>query len=337
MACHHPLPAWSLPPGSAASGKRVVKIGRNPPDLFRNKNWEYMEVPCGKCMECRLEKSRQWAMRMVHEASLHEDNCYITLTYADKHLPLDNSINRRPFQLFMKRLRKLEEKEAAEENREPRKIKYYMCGEYGEQFNRPHYHACLFNYDFPDKVPFKEKNGHMYYVSAKLHKLWTTKIDDPYDPDYGKWDSIGNHFIGNLTFESAAYVARYVTKKINGEKATEHYLAMQEDTGEIHELTPEFSMMSRRPGIGKEWYDKWKKDAYPSDFLVLNGRKMKPPKYYDQLLDRENPELLEEIKERRRKVAEENAEEHTPERLAVKEKVLHSRIKRLKRGYENET
>ena len=237
-----------------ANGKR--KIVFNPRDGFSDLP---ILLPCGQCIGCRLERSRQWAIRCMHEAQLHDENSYITLTYNDKNLPKDGSLNLRHFQLFMKRLRK----------KTGKKIRFYHCGEYGEKFKRPHYHACLFGYQFPDLRYFKTINGNKLYTSKYLDSVWTNK----------NGETMGFSTIGNVTFESAAYVARYIMKKINGEKAEAHYV--NKETGEI--LKPEYTTMSRRPGgLGAEWLKKYKTDVYPGDFVVVRGKKMKPPKYYDR-------------------------------------------------------
>ena len=159
-------------------------------------------------------------MRCHHEASLYQDNCFITLTYSDEHLPSDKSLHVDHFQKFMKRLRK----------RFGEGVRYYHCGEYGEKYMRPHYHACLFNFDFPDKKIWKENNGNRLYISESLSELWP----------------FGFVTIGDVTFESAAYVARYIMKKVNGDLAESHYERVDWDTGEVYHLKPEYTTMSRR-------------------------------------------------------------------------------------------
>ena len=144
-------------------------------------------------------------------------NCFVTLTYNDEHLPANGSLNKRDITLFLKRLRK----------RYGKGIRYYQCGEYGELLSRPHHHAILFNHDFEDKQLWSVRGGVRLYRSASLEQLW------PY----------GYSTIGDVTFESAAYVARYVVKKITGEREGEHYRGKM----------PEFATMSRRPGIGRGW------------------------------------------------------------------------------------
>lgn len=263
---------------------------------------KYHRLPCGKCIGCRLERSRQWAMRCVHEASLYEDNCFITLTFNDEFLDPSGSLVKRDFQLFMKRLRK---------RFSPRIIRFFHCGEYGEQLSRPHHHALLFNFDFPDKK-FWTARGHVrLYTSEILSELW------PY----------GFSTIGDANFESAAYVARYVTKKVNGEMAKNHYGSR----------IPEYLTMSRRPGIGHGWFEKFKDDIYPSDFFVLrNNVKCKPPKYYDNLYDLTNPDEMAMIKDERGKRTSLTLDDNLPRRLKDRMAVQTVRYRKLLRGYEND-
>lgn len=265
-----------------------------------------VSLPCGRCQDCRLERSRQWAMRCMHEAEMHQSNCFITLTYDEDHLPVDHSLDVSHFQLFMKRFRK----------KCGSGIRFYHCGEYGDLLGRPHYHACIFNYDFSDKVFLRMSNGKPLYFSQTLFDLW------------GK----GFTTVGDLTFESAAYVARYVMKKVTGDNATEHYLYVHPETGVITKRCPEYATMSRRPGIGSSWYDKFKSDAYPSDFLVVNGKKCRPPRYYDTRFSLESPEVFDDIKFDRELRASKKSHDNTFARLKVKETVLKSRLSRLPRA-----
>lgn len=268
-----------------------------------------LTLPCGQCVGCRLERSRQWAIRCVHEASLHKDNCFITLTYAPEHLPADNSLNYRDFQLFMKRLRK----------RFPdSKIRFYMCGEYGENFGRPHFHACLFNWNFPDrKLFFTSKHGDKVYRSDTLEELWP----------------FGLCSIGEVTFKSAAYVARYIMKKVTGKAAFHHYHEVDEDGVSRETMrTPEFTKMSLKPGIGSDWFDKYKSDVYPHDYVIVNGKKVKPPRYYDKKYAVSDPYDFDELEFHRFSRAREKLHDNTPERLAVREEVLQAKLSKLKRN-----
>lgn len=247
----------------------------------------------------------------MHEASLHDDNSYITLTYNDDHLPLDGSLDKKHFQDFMKRLRK---------EVSPIKIRFFHCGEYGEKFARPHYHALVFGYDFPDKKYFNTLRGHKRYVSELLEKIW------------GK----GFCLIGSVTFESAAYVARYIMKKITGDDAEHHYKILDETTGELTDVQPEYVTMSTRPGIGHDWYQLYKGEIFPDDFIVIDGRKFPVPRYYTKLLERDDDALHADIKAQRVKAAYRQKDDATSERLVVREKVKTAQTCILNRHYEEE-
>lgn len=239
---------------------------------------------------------------------MHENNIFITLTYDNEHLPESRSLYYRHFVLFMKRLRK----KFGED------IRFYMAGEYGEQFGRPHYHACLFNFDLPDKVLWKMERENPLYTSEILTNLW----------------GLGFTSVGGVTFQSAAYVARYIMKKVTGDLASDHYEWMDPETGEFHQRKPEFTQMSRRPGIGSTWFEKFKTDVFPSDFVVVNGKKVTPPRYYTNQYELLYPDEVRQLKVRRKKRAKKRAADNTPARLRVREKVLESRLKQLKRTLE---
>lgn len=299
MPCFHPIRAFLPEPGSP--DRRLIFSKLELSQL------EPIQVPCGRCIGCRLERSRQWAVRCVHEASLYERNCFITLTYSPEFVP--TTLVKKDFQDFMKRLRK----------KFGSGVRYFHCGEYGSKLGRPHYHACLFNFDFPDRELWSVRDGTKLYVSAELSKLW----------------KFGFSTVGDVTFESAAYVARYITKKVNGEKAAEHYQRVDQ-YGEIHEQVPEYITMSRRPGIGKPWLVKFASDVYPHDRVVLRGRTFRPPKYYDSIFDVDSPEIMEEVKFQRQQRAKMDLSNCTFERLVVREKHQLLAFKQLKRGYEDD-
>ena len=212
---------------------------------------KFIVLPCGQCYACRIQRSRDWATRCVLEAKMHEENCFITLTYADEHLPAGLSLCKKDFQDFIKRLRK----------NTGAKIRYYMCGEYGEQYQRPHFHACLFGWKPDDLVLFSQRSGVSLYRSATLEKAWQYK---------------GFVTVGDVTYDSAAYVARYVLKKITGANAEEHY------AGRL----PEYTNMSLKPGIGQSFFEKYSTDIYSKDFIVIRDNiKCKPPRYFDRIYD----------------------------------------------------
>lgn len=297
MACFHPLTAFRGPTGIVFN---VMKSYRDVPSF---------KVPCGQCVGCRLERSRQWAIRCMHEAATHENNCFITLTYAPEHLPPNGSLHLPDFQRFMKRLRK----------KYGNGIRFYHCGEYGEKLNRPHYHALLFGHDFPDKKYFTQRNNLPVFTSDSLLKLW------PY----------GIHEIGSVTFESAAYCARYIMKKITGAMASDHYSRIDPETGEVFYLSPEYTTMSRRDGIGKAWFNAYHDEVYPSDEVIVNGSPVRPPKYYDSQYELLYPDEFVKLKSKRVKTSRLFSDNNTKDRLSVREKVQLSKLKSLVRKLEN--
>lgn len=307
MPCYHPMRGYRSKTVNA-SGKRSITFDRNQGFVDMPQ-----EIPCGQCIGCRLERSRQWAVRCMHEAKMHEKNCFITLTYNDQNLPPDKSIHVEHFQNFMKRLRK---------KYAHKKIRFFHCGEYGEKFARPHYHACIFGLDFSDKKHWRTINENKLYTSQTLEELWP----------------FGFSTIGEVTFESAAYVARYVTKKITGKNAIHHYNTINYETGEIlSERRPEYVTMSRRPGIGKPWLEKYLSDVFPDDFVLMRGKKLKPPKFYNAQYERAYPSDYEKLKIARKRAAEKHAANNTRDRLDAREYIHHQKISKLKRTYENET
>ncbi len=246
----------------------------------------------------------------MHEAQMHDDNCVITLTYDDPNLPAGGTLIKKDFQLFMKKLR---------DKIKPNKIRFYHCGEYGEldedigkpqlesRLGRPHYHAVIFGYQFNDLEIFEKKTTGDIYTSPELEKIW------------GK----GFVTVMDLTLKSAGYVARYITKKINGDKKDEHYKKVCEITGEIYPVQQEYSTMSNKPGIAKGWWDKYKGDVFPSDdVIVLSSNSyhhVPTPKYYDNQLEKEQPKLYEIIKQERQDFAMAHIKDNTLKRLEVRE------------------
>lgn len=216
----------------------------------------------------------------------------MTLTYADAPVGLD----KRDFQLFMKRLRRFFGGE---------RISYFMCGEYGEQLGRPHYHALLFGVDFPDKRP--RYQGSDLFTSKTLDRLW----------------GLGQAMIGAVTFESAAYVARYCVKKITGEGAAEHY----------GERIPEYVAMSTRPAIGASWYAKFGAEVRRHDSVVARGVECRPPRFYDKLQERLDARAARKVKHARMAAAADPRvrANNTPERLAVREKVAQAKLGQKRR------
>lgn len=271
-----------------------------------------LELKCGSCIGCRAETAKNWGMRCMHEKQMHTASCFITLTYNDEHLPENSQLVYRDWQLFAYKLR----------NYHP--FRFYMGGEYGSANNteRPHFHAALFGIDFPDREYLKTSpSGAPIYTSETLAKIW------------GK----GFASVGELTYESANYIARYIMKKRTGKHAKEHYKRVNLTTGEIYYLTPEFNKMSLKPGIGANWFKKYREDVYKGRFhfkVNLNGRDHTPPRYYAKLLEKESPIAWDAIKnELTIKAANYAATgETTTKRLRDKETVQTAKMAFLKRN-----
>ncbi|QCQ84985.1 replication initiator protein [Blackfly microvirus SF02] len=351
MACFYPLAATQLLGGKILIHKRTpgVHQHKTPAHLGRD-----MKLPCGRCTGCKLDRSKEWSIRLMHEAQLHEKTSFLTLTYNTKSLysgsarsatsppavpdqetPLltqhelerrrtqdqellvassssPNGLTKRHLQLFMKRLREDVGRRGSGEQR----IKFYACGEYGEKLGRPHYHIALFGEDFSDdRYKWRTSGTNTIWRSSRLEKLWP----------------MGHSEIGELTIESAAYVAAYVTKKINGPMADEHYKRVNPMTGETYWLTPEFSLMSRGgrtgKGIAHAWFEEFQTDVYPHDHVIHKNKKKRPPRYYDKLLNDKDPAQMAVVKLQREIRAMEGNEDNTPARLADKEAVLAAKQK----------
>lgn len=240
---------------------------------------------------------------------MHQHNCFITLTYNDDHLPADYSIDVRVLQLFMKRLR--------EHAKVP--IRFFAAGEYGDKEQRPHYHALIFNYDFNDKKLYSKKNNIPLYTSNQLSQLW------PY----------GFSTIGSVTYQTAAYCARYTLKKIGGDIAAEHYTRVHPVTGMLTTVQPEFSTQSRRPGLGATWFYKYKSDVFPSDFLIVDGKKHPVPKFYLKLLAEEERKRVKRKRLQPTKgdkpATVDRRWNSSRARLSVREEVFTAKINQLKR------
>lgn len=197
-----------------------------------------------------------------------------------------------------------------------------MCGEYGSETFRPHFHACLFGMDFADKKLYASREGINLYGSESLDALWQK----------------GFCTVGEVSFESAAYISRYITKKITGDLADEldkdglkHYEWLCPYTGEITEVEPEYTRMSLKPGIGAKWYERYSSDVHTHDHIVINGHKCRPPRYYDKLLEADDPEKLTDLKIVRQIRAIEREADNTRKRLSDKKVCMEAKLNQLKR------
>lgn len=317
MSCFHPLSAI-ITDLVSESGKRTVRVigayNGTVPCLLDNQT--HVLLPCGQCIFCRLRRSLEWTIRCYHEQSRLGPGSFLTLTFDDDNVPRlpdgQLTLQYRPFQLFMKRLRKAFSNVS---------FRFVVCGEYGSSTQRPHFHCMLFGFRFPDLVPFGR-----YYRSATLERLW------PH----------GYSLIGELVPGSINYVCRYNLKKITGVKADEWY------KGRV----PEFIRCSNRPGIGADWLDSFYGDVYKVDLFterVLRdgarflGRECRPPKYYDKLIKLDKPGLWDAIHRARVEFAESvdlptvqelrNAEAHA--QAVARHNLMSKQLSRFKQGVKH--
>lgn len=288
MACYHPILAWQKDDGQIVFAERG-KIRRE------------LRLYCGRCIGCRIQRARNWAVRCMHESQLHGHSYFATLTYDnDNYSP---SLDYRDFQLFMKRLRKAEGP-----------TRFFACGEYGEEFHRPHFHVLLFGKYFDDQ----RKVGKELYESKRLDQLWKH----------------GRATLGSVTYQSAGYCAQYSCKKVNGPMADEHYKRVNLSTGEIVDVAPEMGRMSLRPAIGYPWFLKFWKDVYLArDAVIINGRPVPPPRFYDLKLRETAPEIADDKAYERYINSAKFVDDCTPERLATRELVAKAKFNSKVRSY----
>ncbi|ALS03507.1 VP4 [Gokushovirus WZ-2015a] len=307
MTCYHPLRGF--PVGVTVNGKPdyLITNSRVHHVEYCHGEWQkalderlspycekvvykYEEIPCGNCIGCRLDYSRTWADRCMLEMVDHDNSYFLTITYDDIHVPRTEYIDydtgaiepvmtlrKRDWQLFMKRLRK------AYSKKYDNKLRFYMAGEYGDQSARPHYHAIVFGLSLDDLQFYKFDGEFRYYTSEFLQKCWT---DD-------EGNSKGYIVVAKANWQTCAYTARYVTKKLKG-KAAQFY--------KDYNIEPEFALMSRRPGIARNYFDEHGTALFDYDSIYLateNGsREIRPPKYFKNLLDKVDSDLYNLNKEK---------------------------------------
>lgn len=266
MSCFHPNHAYRSSLVNPKTGNnRIVVLSQNEALEKISEGVEVFPIPCHQCIGCRLDNAREWATKMMCEKTLHDDSIFLTLTYDDEHLPDDGSLHPDHLSKFIKNLRRQIEYHYGD-----KKIRFYGCGEYGDNYNRPHYHVVIFGWKPPDGQRFNDK----LYTSKFIEKIWKNGWC-PY---------------GNVTFESCAYVARYVTKKITGKLSEFYYDGIE----------PEFARMSRRPGIGRDFWEKYQSQMIRDDYLVIrDGVKVPLPRYFNKIFEEYYPEKYEEVKQQR--------------------------------------
>lgn len=294
MACYSPIQAYTIEGAKTETGKKFIFFQQPTQEI---KGLKEIQLPCGKCVGCRMDYSRMWMARISKESTLYNNNAFLTLTYNNENLPIKDTINKstgelitghplvkRHIQLFIKRLRK-----RYADKFDHKGIRFYCCGEYGGRTKRPHYHIALFNCDttaFGDiKLLGNNKNGDALFTSPTIEEIW------------GK----GFITIGELTPQSAGYIARYMLKKQKGNGKEWYY--------ESQGIISEYSSMSNKPGISRIWYEEHKDEYWLSDKIIIPQKNKKPlevktPAYFDKILEQENPQKLEEIKSERERKAE---------------------------------
>lgn len=240
----------------------------------------------------------------MHESQMHDSSVFVTLTYDDDHIPYGGVLHYKHFQLFMRKLRK----------RVPG-VRFFMCGEYGDKLFRPHYHAALFGLSLADRYPWRKSSaGFQLFRSPLLDSLW----------------EFGSAEFGELSFESAAYVARYCMKKITGEMAEGHYARLVPETGEIISLVPEFMRCSLKPGIGASWFEAFRSDLFSYDAVLMDGKTLPIPRFYR---DRFSSDELHDYTMRRYDSSVGSCEA-SPERLRVREIVARAGLSLKLRSLE---
>lgn len=267
----------------------------NPPTNGRA--YSPIHVPCGYCLPCREEYARQTAIRIYHESQLHEQNAFVTLSYNDDNLPEHNSLQYADLARFHKRLR----------HHLGGKLRHYSVGEYGDKSLRPHYHMCVFGNAFLENRIIVRHTPTLLWTTAFLEQCW------------------GHGFIsvGTLNYTTASYTASYVTKKL---RAKQKYVRVDETTGELLELEQPKAIMS--PNLGKEWWLKYGHQVADHDYVIINGKRQKPPKAYDRWLGEVNKTKLEQIKENRK----EHAIKLTEEEAHARAKNAHAREEQKRRN-----
>lgn len=300
MPCTRPRHVYPAPP-DAANRRPVSASSRSYAGA------KAFKIPCGRCDSCNSDRARDWATRSYLHSTLETHKYFLTLTISDEKMLPHRGLMKRSLQLFMKRARSHYGDFVGETS-------FLGCGEYGGDTLRAHYHLLLFGIEIDDLVPAgRGKRGDTLFSSATINRLWP-------------W---GHVMIGHVTYETCAYVAGYLTKKL-GKGSDDPAYARHEinrETGEIRswQVQPEFLLSSRRPAIGREWFERFKGDVYPSGFLVIDGRRVPAPRYFDRLLA--ESELLR-MKVKRRQQARLRPEEQTEWRLSTKDESRRLRLER---------
>lgn len=302
MACTNPISAYSRI--CPATGLKSVDTRKLP---GRENN---LLLPCNKCLSCKLRKAKEWALRCWHESQMHDENSFVTLTYADQHLPAYHDLDHRDFQLFMKRFRK-----------HNKNVKFYMCGEYGDETHRPHFHVLLFGYYPPDAVYHRTENGFRYYKSQELDSYWKLGFTDT----------------SNVSYKNAGYIARYTLKKqLPKEAIQERYTYLDTDE-KLQTRKLEYVRMSTGrefgTGIGGAWFKKYAAQTCLNDYVLDPDRHKCPvPRYYLSILKEDSENYFDFLAAKR--LAKAKADPNNdPSFLPGKAICAKAKLKQLPRPY----
>lgn len=303
MSCFAPVIAWYTKT-IGPSGKRQITFARSEAHFPAP-----LKLPCGNCIGCLQARGRTWAIRCLHESKLHAQNCFITLTYDPEKIPKGHTLRKRDLVLFLKRFRKI---------LEPKKVRYYACAEYGSKTYRPHYHLLIFGWS-PSAADRKLLSGRSsdrkVYSSATVNRAWPC----------------GAAVVGDVTLSSCVYVAGYLAKNIGRKREFD----VTCDDGEIIRREKEFSLMSRNPGLGTGYVQKYHGELITHDNVIVEGREVGLPRFYDYKLIKEGYQTAENllaIKDSRRREARAYRSENTPDRRKVREKVSQLNLKHFTKG-----
>lgn len=308
MSCNFPIDVYQDRDGGPVS-------------FYADAALDHLEIPCGRCAGCRLGRAQAWSIRCQHEASLHDENCFVTLTYDDGHLPsvggaggvspaVASSVSSSTLfyphvQAFNRSLRK---------RVAPKRFSFLCAGEYGERTSRPHYHMLLFGHRF-DRLWDLSRRGEVGQLgeSDEVKELWP----------------FGNHFVGELTPQSASYVSQYCLKKVYGQGGDSFYDVVEPFSGEVlGRRVPEFLRMSLRPAIGRRWFEKFGSDVLPRDVALSENVRYHVPRYYEKLFATESPLEMDEVEFHRHILSKERAMNRAIERRSAREEILRARVAR---------
>ena len=271
MACHYPKPAYLSSEGKVTFVRREKALGHT----------AFVHIPCGMCNGCKAGHARDWAIRCYHESQMHEDSCFVTLTYRDEMLPPHGSLNAKDLQKFFKSLR---------EKIIPQ-IRFFACGEYGTKKGRPHYHAVIFGWRPGDKrLVNTSAKGNPQYESQVLEKAW------PYG--FAPWSDFDPSCARYVAHYTADKLKSYAKDSIDPETGLKPYEVMDRD-GQIWKLQSEFQRQSLKPGIGFRWFEQNYNEVFPADSVVMGGKEYPPPRAYYKWLKDIDPDLHKKVRHNR--------------------------------------